>query len=116
VVREGNLIMFPNMILEVADTCSGLRSLMSLLALGVAYAFFLKIENWKRWVIILATVPIAIFTNSIRVIVTGILAQYLGVSAAKWFFHEFAGLFMFALAVLLLMGLSVSLGIRKAGA
>jgi exosortase len=103
VLREGNIIMFPATTLEVADACSGMRSLISLLALGVAYAFISQNSVTKRWVIVLSTIPIAILTNTTRVIITGILAQRWGAKAAEGFFHEFAGLAMFVLAMALLV-------------
>lgn len=106
VLREGNIIMFPATTLEVADACSGIRSLLSLLALAVAYAFFLRLTPLKRWLLICSAIPIAVATNALRVIVTGILAQYWGEQAAQGFFHEFAGLAVFGLA----MGMLVSLG------
>lgn len=109
VLREGNIIMFPSTTLEVADACSGIRSLMSLIALSVAYAFFMHISNLKRWIIIIASVPIAIATNALRVIVTGILAQWWGTKAAEGFFHEFAGLAVFALAMVMLVSLGTLL-------
>lgn len=102
--REGNIIMFPQTVLEVADACSGLRSLMSLLALSVALAFFTQKNNLKRIVLVLSAIPIAIFTNMLRVIVTGFLAQYYGAAAAEGFFHEFAGMAVFAMAMVLLVG------------
>ncbi|MDD2558998.1 MAG: exosortase/archaeosortase family protein [Desulfuromonadaceae bacterium] len=105
VVREGNIIYFPQTVLEVADACSGLRSLMSLLALAVAYAFVAHSSTLKRWIIILSAIPIAVVTNMFRVIVTGVLAQYYGAAAAEGFFHEFAGLTVFAVAMLLLFAL-----------
>jgi len=108
-VREGNIIMFPALTLEVADACSGIRSLVSLLALGVAYAFFINPGHLKRWVIILSAIPIAIFTNALRVIGTGVLAQYYGASAAEGFFHEFAGMVVFAMAMAMLVGVGVLL-------
>jgi exosortase len=108
--REGNILMFPEVTFEVADACSGTRSLMSLLALGVAYAVISQTSNLKRWIIVLATVPIAIFTNALRVIVTGFLAQWWGAKAAQGFFHEFAGMAVFALAMVMLMLLGTLLG------
>lgn len=102
VLREGNIIMFPETVLEVADACSGLRSLMSLLALGVALAFFTQEKRSMRVVLVLLTVPIAILTNMLRVIGTGFLAQYYGAAAAEGFFHEFAGMGVFLLAMVLL--------------
>lgn len=102
VYREGNIIMFPNIVLEVADACSGIRSLMSLVALSVAISFFVKASNLKKTVIILSAVPIAVFTNALRLIVTGILAKHWGSVAADGFFHEFAGMLVFGLAMLML--------------
>jgi exosortase D (VPLPA-CTERM-specific) len=113
VMREGNVIMFPTLTLEVADACSGIRSLISLLALAVAYAFFLRISPWKRLILICAAVPIAVFTNAVRVIVTGILAQYWGTRAAEGFFHEFAGFVVFAVAMAMLISLGALLGRGK---
>lgn len=113
VLREGNIIMFPQTVLEVADACSGLRSLMSLLALAVAYAVFSQKSHLMRVIMVLSAVPIAIATNMFRVIVTGVLAQYYGAAAAEGFFHEFAGLAVFALAMVLLFLLGALL--RKVG-
>ena len=113
VLREGNIIMFPQTVLEVADACSGLRSLMSLLALAVAYAVFTQSSNVKRIIIVLSAVPIAIATNMLRVIVTGFLAQYYGAAAAEGFFHEFAGMAVFALAMVFLFLLGAVLGKEK---
>ncbi|MFA7059611.1 MAG: exosortase A [Pedobacter sp.] len=113
VIREGNIIMFPALTLEVADACSGIRSLISLLALAVALAFFLKISPFKRLVMICAAVPIAIFSNAVRVIVTGVLAQYWGAKAAEGFFHEFAGMVVFAMAMAMLVSLGTLLGRGK---
>ena len=101
--RDGNIIQFPETVLEVADACSGLRSLMSLLALGVAYAFLALNGVVKRVFLVLLAVPIAIVTNMARVIGTGILEQYYGAAAAEGFFHEFAGLAVFAMAMVLLV-------------
>lgn len=102
VMREGNIIMFPTTTLEVADACSGMRSLISLLAISVAYAFMMRTSNVRRWVIIFSAIPIAVATNMLRVIVTGILAQWWGGKAAEGFFHEFAGGAVFVLAIVML--------------
>ncbi len=106
VLREGNIIMFPHTVLEVADACSGLRSLMSLLALGVALAVFSQPKISRRVLLVALTLPIAVATNMIRVIGTGFLAQYYGAAAAEGFFHEFAGMGVFVLAMLLLFASS----------
>lgn len=103
VMREGNIIMFPSTTLEVADACSGIRSLISLLAIAAAYAFLTKTTNRRRWLIIFSAIPIAVATNALRVIITGILAQWWGAKAAEGFFHEFAGMAVFVLAMAMLV-------------
>jgi len=107
--QEGNILMFPSITLEVADACSGLRSIMSLLALGAAYAFVLHTSVRDRVVLIASTLPIAVFTNCLRVIATGVLAQHFGAAAAEGFFHEFAGFFVFFAAVLMFVALGAIL-------
>ncbi|MBN2654311.1 MAG: exosortase/archaeosortase family protein [Nitrospirae bacterium] len=109
VLREGNVIMFPNIILEVADACSGMRSIMSLLALSVAVAFVGNFSAAKRWILILSAIPIAIATNAGRVIATGLLSQFWGARAAEGFFHEFAGMAVFGVAMVMLIGLAALL-------
>jgi exosortase len=103
VIRDGNIIMFPSTTLEVADACSGIRSLVSLLAIAVAYACMIRTTTIRRWIVIVSAVPIAVATNSLRVVVTGMLAQWWGAKAAEGFFHEFAGMAVFMLAMILLM-------------
>ncbi len=113
VLRDGNIIMFPSTTLEVADACSGIRSLISLLAIAVAYSFLVKTSKLRHWIIIFSAIPIAVATNALRVIVTGILAQWWGAKAAEGFFHEFAGMAVFVLA----MGMLVLFGelLRRTG-
>lgn len=105
IIREGNVLILPETTLEVADACSGIRSLVSLLALAAAFALITQKSTLKRVIMILAAIPIAILTNGLRVVGTGILAQYWGSRAAEGFFHEFAGLAVFAVALVLLAGL-----------
>lgn len=109
VVREGTIIMFPSISLEVADACSGMRSLVSIIAISTAYAFILRISHVKRWIIVFSSIFIAITTNAVRVITTGVLANYSGAAAAQGFFHEFAGMAVFALAMALLTVLGMLL-------
>jgi exosortase A len=109
-MREGNVIYLVSTTLEVADACSGIRSIMSLLALSAALAYFTQ-KGWlKRAVLIVLAIPIALFANSIRVIGTGILASRYGSRVAEGFFHEFAGLVIFgvAMAMLILSALVIS--------
>ena len=98
VVRDGNIIHLTDMTLEVADACSGIRSLMSMIALGVAYAYIFQKSMLKRTILVLFIVPITIITNVARVTGTGILSHYVGPAAAQGFFHEFAGIVVFLVA------------------
>jgi exosortase len=113
IIREGNILMLPETTLEVADACSGIRSLVSLLALAVAFAVITQKSKVKRVIMVLSAIPIAIFTNGLRVVVTGILAQYWGAKAAEGFFHEFAGLAVFGVALVMLAGFGALL--RRVG-
>lgn len=103
VLREGHIIVLPHTSLEVAEACSGIRSLMSLLALSTAYAYFTQHVLWKRWVIVAAAIPVAIVANAFRVAGTGVLAHYIGDEAAQGFYHDFSGWLVFVVAFLLLL-------------
>ncbi|OIQ49144.1 Transmembrane exosortase [Pseudodesulfovibrio hydrargyri] len=115
VLREGNIIMLPNITLEVADACSGLRSLMSLIALSVAFAFLTQRGVWKKWVLIVSALPVAVITNIMRVFLTGVLAKHYGSVAAEGFFHEFAGFMVFfvAMVVMAVIGWGLKLGEKR---
>ncbi|MFV0422316.1 exosortase A [Oleidesulfovibrio sp.] len=110
VLREGNVIIFPNITLEVVDACSGMRSLMSLLALSTAYGFMFLKKPWQRVIIVIAAVPVAIATNVFRVFATGFLARHVGRKAAEGFFHDFAGLAVFVTAMVLIAAIGWLLG------
>jgi len=101
--REGNIIHLNQTSLQVIDACSGLRSLISLLALAVLFAYFTQKSIWKRLSLVLLTIPIAIFSNSCRLTVTAILVDHFGPKATEGLFHIFTGMIMFAVALTLLV-------------
>ena len=103
VLREGNLITLATSTLEVAEACSGLRSLMALLALGSVYGYFSQRLMWKRWTLVIISIPIAILANAFRVTGTGVLANYWGPEAAEGFYHTFEGWLVFFVAFVLLL-------------
>lgn len=109
VLREGNLIILANTTLEVAEACSGIRSLVSLLTLGIIYGYFIDGRRGVRMAIALATVPIAILANAIRVAGTGAAAHFMGPETAEGFFHSFSGWLMFGVAFALLFLLTQAL-------
>jgi len=100
---EGNIIHLANGPLFVAEACSGLRSLMALVTLGVVFAYFFRRNFIERLIIVASTIPIAILVNSFRVALTGVLAYYFGQEAAGGVVHETQGLFTFGIAFLLLL-------------
>jgi exosortase len=102
VLREGNVIVLANTSLEVAEACSGIRSLISLLTLGIVYGYFMDPRGGVRTAVALSTIPIAIVANGARVAGTGVAAHYYGVQAAEGFFHTFSGWFVFAFSFALL--------------
>jgi exosortase len=102
---EGNIIHLAHAELFVADACSGLRSLMALVTLGVVFAHFFKPGVlWVQILLIASTIPIAIFVNSFRVALTGFLAHQFGEEFATGAIHDFQGVFTFAVAFFLLLG------------
>lgn len=102
VLREGNVIVLPAMALEVADACSGIRSLMSLTALAVIYGYLMERRVAVRVLLALAALPIAVAANSLRVVGTGLLVQYWDPDKAQGFFHEFQGWLMFVASLVML--------------
>jgi exosortase len=105
VLREGNIIVLANTSLEVAEACSGIRSLISLLTLGIMFGYFVDRRVAIRTLIALITIPIAVVANGLRVAGTGIAAHYYGAAAAEGFLHEFSGWLVFVVSVSFLFGM-----------
>jgi exosortase len=103
---DGNLIELPNNVtLEVAEACSGIRSLMALLALGLTYAYFFDSRPAVRWILLAATLPIAIVANGVRIAGTGVLTYLVSQDAAEGYFHVFSGWLVFVVAFLMFVAL-----------
>jgi exosortase len=105
VLREGNVLILANTTLEVAEACSGIRSLVSLLTLAIVLGYFSDPRGWVRTLVTLSSVPVAIVTNGFRVAGTGIAAHQFGAAAAEGFFHEFSGWLVFVSAFMLMLAL-----------
>ncbi|MDD2671673.1 MAG: exosortase/archaeosortase family protein [Syntrophales bacterium] len=112
VLREGNIIQLPDMSLEVAEACSGIRSLISLLALSAVFAYLFQKRQWKRAILVLSAVPTAMITNIIRVTGTGVLAHKFGGKAAQGFYHDFSGWLVFVVAFAFLAGINRMMAAR----
>ncbi|HVQ13035.1 MAG TPA: exosortase, partial [Vicinamibacterales bacterium] len=109
VLREGNVIFLAGATLEVAEACSGIRSLVSLLTVGIVYGYFTEERTSRRVILAVSTLPIAIAANALRVAGTGLLANFAGQAAADGFFHVFAGWLVFMSAVVMLFVLQGAL-------
>lgn len=111
VYREGNIIFLPHATLEVVEACSGIRSLVSLTALTVVFAYVTQHHICKRGTLMVSAVPIALAANAFRIWGTGVLAYLYGTKVAEGFYHVFAGWLVFVVAFILLLveGLILSL-------
>ena len=98
-LQQGNVIQLPVMKLEVAEACSGIRSLMSLFALAIFYGYFLERSTSRRVILALASIPIAVAANVVRIVGTGLCVQYWNPDKAVGFFHEFSGWVMFCVSL-----------------
>ncbi len=102
VLREGNVIVLSAMALEVAEACSGIRSLMSLATLAIIYGYLMERRVAARILLALAALPIAVAANSLRIVGTGLLVQYWDPEKAEGFFHLFSGWLIFVVSLLML--------------
>ncbi len=106
VMREGNVLHLPGVSLEVAEACSGIRSLYAFLALGALFAYWLPVPAWGKVAIFLVTIPLSVAGNALRVWGSGVAAYVGGVQYAEGTPHELFGLVVFAaaLGILALIG------------
>jgi exosortase len=99
-VREGNLLILPNATLEVVEACSGVRSLLSLLAAVVAYGYLAEKSMWKLCLLVALTIPVVILSNSLRLVAAGVLSFVYGPEVDSGLVHTVLGLAVFVLAFL----------------
>jgi exosortase len=109
VLREGNVIQLPSLTLDVVEACSGLRSLVSLLVLAVFYGYLFEPRIYRRVLLILVAIPIAVVANGFRIMGSGILGQYWDPDKAEGFFHLFSGWLVFLLSLGLVVVFHASL-------
>jgi exosortase len=103
---EGNIIHLARAELFVHEACSGLRSLMALITLGVVFAYFFnRSVLWIQLFLVASTIPIAIMVNAFRVALTGYLSHRFGQEFATGVIHDFQGVFTFGMAFFALLAL-----------
>jgi exosortase len=100
IMRQGNLIVLPGALLNVVAACSGIRSLLALLALAGAYGYIAERDWARRLALLAAMVPLAVLSNAVRIALTILLTLRFGEAASHGFWHFLTGLQVFAVAVL----------------
>jgi exosortase len=104
ILREGNVLILPEMRLEVVEACSGIRSLASLVTLALILGKLAEPRVWARAALVILAIPVAIAANAARVAGTGLAAAWVGPRAAEGFFHSFSGWLVFVAAFCALIG------------
>jgi len=114
-VQRGSGIISPVFSFDVADPCSGIRSLMALTTVTAAYAYVTQRAQWKRWILFFCAMPLAVLGNLARVISIALVAQVYGQKTATEVYHEWSGFILFpvALAVMVLIGLLLNFPFRR---
>lgn len=107
-LQAGSTIHVPGASVVVDDTCSGLRSLISLLALATVWTQLLPTTSarWQKLAIVAASVPIALVANWIRIVVLVLVSAIYGPALAEGFMHYGSGIVVFGVALLALAWLS----------
>jgi exosortase len=108
IFREGNVLVLPNVALQVSEACSGIRSLASLTTAAIVFADVTTRSRGRRVLLAASAVPIAILVNALRVAATGVAAAHFGPAAAHGVLHTISGWLMFVAAVVLLWVLHVA--------
>jgi len=104
VLRQGNVMTLASQVLQIAEACSGIRSLMSLVTLAIIYGYLMERRVWIRYVLAIAAVPVAVAANSFRVISTGLMVEYWDPEKAEGYFHSSWGWIVFVVSLLMLYG------------
>ncbi|MGI5868056.1 MAG: exosortase/archaeosortase family protein [Kiritimatiellia bacterium] len=89
---------------DVADACSGLRSLIVMTALAAPYAYLTLTGFWRQTTLFVLSVPLAMLANALRIFSLGVVAEWIGMDLAMTLYHDLSGILVFVLSLLLLMG------------
>ena len=106
IVREGVTMTVGPYQLLVEDACSGLNSLIGLIAITLFYIYLLRDAGWRYSLFLLCLIiPVAIAANVVRIVTLILLTFYFGDAVGQGFLHVTAGLFLFALALVLMFAI-----------
>ena len=111
VVRQGTMLMSStgSFAIDVADPCSGLRSLFALAALTAGYAYFNQPTWLRRGLLFALSVPIAVFGNVVRILTIVLVAACCSPEFATGFYHDYSGYVVFMAAIMMMLGASAAI-------
>jgi len=115
VVQQGTAIFSVNRHfepLDVADPCSGIRSLVALMALTALYGYITMDRGWKKWLLFASSIPLAVLGNLARITTIAFVAQGFGQDLATTIYHDYSGYIVFSLAILCMLALGTTLNIH----
>jgi len=100
--RSGTAILIPSMPtgMDVADPCSGLRSLLAMTALTAVYAYFTQRTLIKQWILFLASIPLAVIGNISRIGTIAVVSEAFGSKPALGLYHDYSGYILFTAAII----------------
>ncbi len=105
VSQQGNVVILDeNTSMAVAEACSGLRMLTAFVIVAAFIAYMVKRSRWQKAVLLFSSIPVAVMCNIVRLCVTAVFILLVSTEFAEKFFHDFAGLVMMPVAVVLLFG------------
>ena len=102
--QEGNMLYFAETQLEVAQACSGIRSIITLFMLSIIFVYLLEKSFWAKVILIVSSIPVALLVNIVRVTGVGVLAHFYGPKVAQGFLHDFSGFLVFFFGLMVLYG------------
>lgn len=115
--RSGTAILIPSMPtgMDVADPCSGLRSLLAMTALTAVYAYFTQKTFIKKWILFLSSIPLAVIGNISRIVTIAFVAEALGPKPALGLYHDYSGYILFAAAItaMVILGGLLNMGLKE---
>lgn len=116
-VRSGTAIYIPSMPsgLDVADPCSGLRSLLAMTALTAVYAYFTQKTLWKQWILFMSSIPLAVIGNIARIVTIAVVSEAIGGKLAIGLYHDYSGYILFSasITVMVVLGSVLNLNYRE---
>jgi len=103
--RDGSYVLTPNAVLLIGDPCSGLRSFLAFLCLGFVFAYGGRTAWWGKIVLVVSGLPLAVFSNLLRVFGLALIAEVYGQEAAGGKIHDASGIVVFVIAFAMFMAL-----------